>query len=53
MSKAHTCPKCTGRKRVDGETCPTCAGSGVVFEGVSEAAEQRPAENHLDLTYRP
>lgn len=28
----HVCPKCQGTKAVKGVCCPTCEGSGVVWE---------------------
>jgi hypothetical protein len=37
---------------VDGRKCPTCEGSGVVWRGVEEAAQQ-PVDDHTDLTYQP
>ena len=32
-----TCPACHGTGRLDGEACATCAGTGVVVEGVGGA----------------
>lgn len=31
------CPACHGTGRLDGEECVTCAGTGVVVEGVGGA----------------
>ena len=31
------CPTCGGSGRVDGSSCETCAGTGVVTEGISGA----------------
>lgn len=42
-STVHVCPKCEGMKHLeDGSTCPTCEGSGVVFEvkKTSEVGEE-------------
>lgn len=57
MSKPHTCPKCEGRKCLGtaGDECPTCNGTGVVWEpeGPDEAAGHVGVpEDVLDLTYR-
>lgn len=55
MTKAHTCPKCDGTKRVEDATCPTCDGKGVVYEPASGPEEAAPVtpDSALDLTYRP
>jgi hypothetical protein len=29
--KPFTCPKCDGERFINGRTCPTCSGSGVVW----------------------
>lgn len=51
--KAHTCPKCEGRKTIAGDvTCPTCGGEGVVWEPIDEA-EVASATDALDLTDYP
>jgi DnaJ-class molecular chaperone len=58
VSQPHTCPKCEGRKCLGtaGDECPTCEGTGVVWE------PEQPSEVRLgpvaegdpyDLTYRP
>ena len=33
----NVCPTCNGTGKVDGATCQTCAGSGVVIEEVGGA----------------
>ena len=33
----NICPTCSGKGKVDGSTCETCAGSGVVIEEVGGA----------------
>ena len=30
----NVCPRCNGSGRIDGATCATCDGSGVVIEGI-------------------
>lgn len=31
------CPKCAGRGRVDGKTCPACEGTGTITAIVGDA----------------
>jgi DnaJ-class molecular chaperone len=38
QSAIHTCPKCNGLKKIDGNICPTCCGEGVIFEKNSPKA---------------
>jgi len=33
----NICPTCSGKGKVDGSTCQTCAGTGVVIEEVGGA----------------
>lgn len=53
MSKPHTCPTCKGGKHKTAVVCPTCEGTGVVWEQVdAEEARRGPVgEDQLDLTY--
>jgi DnaJ-class molecular chaperone len=30
----NVCPRCQGRGEVEGVTCETCEGSGIVIEGI-------------------
>lgn len=55
MTKPHTCPKCEGRKvqGTAGPSCPTCDGTGVVWEPGSpeEAVVTTGGGDLRDLTY--
>lgn len=53
MSKPHTCPTCKGAKYKTAVACPTCEGTGVVWEPVdAEEARRGPVgQDPLDLTY--
>ena len=33
----NICPRCNGIGKIEGETCPVCAGSGKVIEGIGGA----------------
>jgi DnaJ-class molecular chaperone len=55
MTKPHTCPTCEGRRvqGLAGPPCPTCNGTGVVWEppdGPVEAGVGAGGEDPLDLT---
>lgn len=53
VAKPSVCPKCEGRKRVDGVACSVCDGEGVVWDrrDASEAAADGPYDQVIDLTY--
>lgn len=51
MSKPHKCPTCAGQKRQAGKPCPTCEGTGVVWEpGDAEESVVIPGQSALDIT---
>lgn len=47
MSKPYTCPKCDGEKKIDGKTCPTCEGTGVVWRDESPKVGDSFTKLHL------
>lgn len=52
MTQPYKCPTCSGRKRVDGEPCPTCEATGVVWAPPNMAESGELAgQDALDLTY--
>jgi DnaJ-class molecular chaperone len=56
LTTPHTCPKCEGRKvlGIAGDDCPTCEGTGVVWEPeIAAEATDSERDEALDLTYRP
>jgi DnaJ-class molecular chaperone len=51
MSEAATCPRCHGNKTVDGHSCVTCNGSGVVWRDTPSTFQQET--RHGDHTVDP